>query len=236
MSQTNDSPRRQVVNFVMYRLDPAWRLLPDEQKQQDREELCRLIASWKQPGKMWILPYTTVGMRADSDIMLWRICYELDDLQQMSTEMSHTGLGKYLRTAHSFLAMTKRSTYIMEHAHEGQTDSRGTIVPGKHKYLFIYPFVKSRDWYRLNAPARQGMMNEHIAVGHKYPRVKLNTTYSFGLDDQEFVVAFESDYPEDFVDLVMELRETDASRYTARDTPIFTCIHQSIDGMIATLG
>jgi chlorite dismutase len=237
MSQNTETPqRRQVVNFVMYKLDPAWRLLADDQRQKHREELCRLITSWMRPGEMWILPYTTVGIRADSDIMLWRICWELDQLQQMSTEISRTGLGKYLRTSNSFLSMTKRSIYIMEHVHEGQADSRGTIVPGKHKYLFIYPFVKTRDWYRLNMPARQGMMNEHITVGHKYPRVKLNTTYSFGLDDQEFVVAFESDYPEDFVDLVMELRETDASRYTLRDTPIFTCLHTSIDGMIASLG
>jgi chlorite dismutase len=66
--------------------------------------------------------------------------------------------------------------------------------------------------------------------------VKLNTTYSFGLDDQDFVVAFESDHPEDFVDLVMELRETDASKYTVRDTPIFTCVLKTVTGMIETLG
>ena len=225
-----------MVNFAMYKLDPAWRMLPDEQRQQDRQELCRKITSWMQPGRMLILPYSTVGMRADCDILLWRICYQLEDLQQMSTEICQTGLGRYLQTSHNFLAMTKRSTYLMEHIHEGQTDSRGALVPGKFKYLFIYPFVKSRDWYRLNMPARQGMMNEHIAVGHKYPRVKLNTTYSFGLDDQDFVVAFESDHPEDFVDLVMELRETDASRYTVRDTPIFSCLLKTVDGMIETLG
>jgi len=228
--------RRQVVNFIMYKLDPAWRLLPKDQKQADREQLCRLLISWNQPGRMLILPYSTVGLRADTDVILWRICYQLEDLQQMSTEISQTGLGKHLRTSHSFVAMTKRSTYLIGHSHPGQTDSRGALVPGQFKYLFIYPFVKSRDWYQLNLPARQGMMNEHIAVGHKYPRVKLNTTYSFGLDDQDFVVAFESDHPEDFVDLVMELRETDASRYTARDTPIFTCLLKSVDGIIESLG
>ena len=67
-------------------------------------------------------------------------------------------------------------------------------------------------------------MDEHIALGHKYPSVKLNTTYSFGLDDQEFVVAFETDEPRDFVDLVPALRETEASLYTLRDTPIFSCV------------
>ncbi|MBI3664730.1 MAG: chlorite dismutase family protein [Acidobacteria bacterium] len=232
----SDEPHRQVVNFVTYKLDPAWRLLAEEQKQHDREQLCRLITSWSIPGRMLILPYSLVGIRADADIMLWRICYQLEELQQMSTEISQTGLGAYLRTTHSFLSMTKRSTYILEHVHEGQVDSRGALIPGQFKYIFVYPFVKTRDWYRLNFPARQGMMNEHITVGHKYPRVKLNTTYSFGLDDQEFVVAFESDYPEDFVDLVMDLRETDASRYTLRDTPILTGVLKTVQGMIETLG
>ena len=68
------------------------------------------------------------------------------------------------------------------------------------------------------------MMTEHIRLGHKYPSVKINTTYSFGLDDPEFVVAFESDRPADFLDLVMELRESGASSYTLKDTPIFTCV------------
>jgi len=96
--------------------------------------------------------------------------------------------------------------------------------------------VKTREWYLLRMPARQGLMNDHIAVGHKYPSVKLNTTYSFGLDDQDFVVAFESDKADDFLDLVQELRETDASKYTVRDTPIFTCILKDVKGMLDTIG
>jgi chlorite dismutase len=195
-----------------------------------------VITSWTRPGRTLILPYATVGLRADADIMLWRIGYEMEDLQQMTTEISQTGLGKYLRSTYSLLSMTKRSTYVLEHVHEGQVDSRGTLIPGKFKYIFVYPFVKTREWYLLNLPTRQGMMNEHITIGHKYPRVKLNTTYSFGLDDQDFVVAFESDHPEDFVDLVLELRESDGSKYTVRDTPIFTGIHKTVSGMIETLG
>ncbi len=235
MPETTEQ-RRQVVGFSFYKLDPAWRRLPEEQKQRDRTELCRAITAWMEREEMLVLPYSTVGLRADADVMLWRICYQLEDLQQMSTEISATGLGCYLNASHNLLAMTKGSIYLKGHRHEGQTDSRGQLQPGEYKYLFIYPFVKSKEWYHLNMPTRQGMMNEHIAIGHKYPRVKLNTTYSFGLDDQEFVVAFESDHPEDFVDLVMELRGSDATRYTVRDTPIFTCVRHTVDSMIATLG
>ena len=228
--------RRQFVNFLGWKLDPAWRQLPEEQKKADREELARVLQGWNIPGRMLFLPYSLIGIRADVDILLWRICYALEDLEQMSVDVSRTHLGHYLRPAHSFLSMTKRSTYVIDHQHEGQTDSRGTLVPGKYKYIFIYPFVKTREWYLLNMPTRQGMMNEHIVVGHKYPRVKLNTTYSFGIDDQDFVVAFESDYPEDFVDLVMELRETDSSRYTVRDTPILTGILKKVPELLENLG
>src|SRR3970282_520409 len=112
----------------------------------------------------------------------------------------------------------------------------GAISPGQHHSLFVSPFVKTREWYRLTESTRQGIMKEHIALGHKFPRVKLNTTYSFGLDDQEFVLAFESDYPEDFLDLVMALRETEASRYTLRDTPIFTCVPRPLDEGLNLLG
>lgn len=234
MGDTSEA-KRQLVNFIGYKLDPAWRMLPEEKKKEDRTELCRVLSNWTIADRMLILPYSLVGIRADVDIMLWRICYELEDLQQMQVDLLKTNLGRHLHTTYSLVSMTRRSTYLIGHEHEGQTDSRGILVPGKYKYIFIYPFVKTREWYLLNQPTRQGMMNEHIVVGHKYPSVKLNTTYSFGLDDQDFVVAFESDHPEDFVDLVMELRETDASKYTVRDTPIFTGILKPVPELLETL-
>ncbi len=115
-------------------------------------------------------------------------------------------------------------------------EDRTHIIPGKAKYLFIYPFTKKREWYLLTKFARQGIMDEHIFIGNKYPSVKLNTTYSFGIDDYEFVVAFETDSPDDFVDLVMDLRETEGSRYTLEDTPIFTCTAMSLEDAVNSLG
>ena len=125
---------------------------------------------------------------------------------------------------------------IDKHKHEGQESSRTRIIPGESKYLFVYPFVKSREWYLLPREKRQEMMDRHIAVGHKYATVKINTTYSFGLDDQEFVLGFETDSPQDFLDLVMALRETEASRFTVRDTPIFTCVREDIPKILEKLG
>lgn len=179
--------------------------------------------------------YSLLGLRADCQFLLWRISQVLEDFQQMSGELLQTGLGKYISIPYSFLAMTKRSMYVDKHVHEDQENRRTRIVPGESKYLFIYPFVKTREWYALSKEKRQELMDGHIRIGHKYPTVKLNTTYSFGLDDQEFVVAFETDKPADFLDLVMELRETEASRYTLRDTPIFTCIRKPLEAILNEL-
>jgi len=113
---------------------------------------------------------------------------------------------------------------------------RLVVLPEGRRYLLVYPFVKTHSWYRLPRGERQRQMSEHIAMGHRYPGVKINTTYSFGLDDQEFVVAFESDSVADFLDLVQELRESEASSHTVHDTPSFTCIAMDVEDTLAALG
>ncbi len=228
------APTRQYVNFVFYQVDPAWRRLSEDVRTQGKQEFLRAVEDYA--GKVLVVPYSTIGIRGDCDVMLWRISYDLDLFQDMSAKILASGLGQYLSTPYSYLAMTKRSVYVDHHSHAGQEGKRLTVVPGKSKYNFVYPFLKTREWFLLTKAARQGMMDEHIEVGHRFPSVKLNTSYSFGLDDQEWVVAFESDKPEDFLELVMALRETEGSRYTLRDTPIFTCIRKSLKDMLDTLG
>ncbi|MEM1013310.1 MAG: chlorite dismutase family protein, partial [Planctomycetota bacterium] len=171
----------------------------------------------------------------DTDFIVWRIAYESDVLQRREAAMNRTRLAGYLTTSHRFLAMTKRSQYIDPVDPFHDENSRAKIVPGRRKYLFVYPFVKTRPWYLMSQEDRQTAMSEHIRVGTKYPSVKLNTTYSFGLDDQEFVVAFETDIASDFLDLVQELRETEASKYTLRDTPMFTCVRTEMPAILDEL-
>jgi chlorite dismutase len=225
---------RQSVNFAFYKVDPAWRRLPKEEREASKKEFGAAVEEWRQ--RMLLIPYSTVGLRPETDFMLWRIADSLDLLQEMSRQLNRTALGAYLTTPYSFVAMTKRSIYVDKHVHPGQEGRRAAIIPGEYRYLFVYPFVKTRDWFLLPIERRQEMMDVHIKVGHQFPSVKLNTTYSFGLDDQEFVVAFESDKPADFVDLVMALRETEGSRFTLRDTPIITCIRKPILETLDDLG
>ena len=232
--QAPEDNRRQYVNFVFYKVDPAWRRLPQEDRKRGKCQFIDVVKSFDDD--VMTIPYSLVGIRGDCDFMLWRIGYDLPELQKMTAALLATDLGKYLTTPYSYLAMTKRSTYVREHRHADQEGTRLRLTPGKFHYLFVYPFIKTRAWYRLTQQARQGMMNEHIEIGHRYPTVRLNTTYSFGLDDQEFVVAFESDKPEDFLDLVMELRAAETSNYTQRDTPIFTCLHHDLPQVLDLLG
>lgn len=224
---------RQFITFSYYKLDAAWRHLSDEQRQEGRNEWLEVVQKYSGSGTV-IVPYSCVGLRAEHDILLWRIDYELSRLQNMQAEMSRTGLGKYLLPSLSFLSMSKRSLYV-DKINPEHDEIRTVIKPGRGKYIFVYPFVKSREWYLLHKQTRQGIMDEHIEIGNKYPSVKLNTTYSFGIDDQDFVVAFEGDYPEDFVDLVMELRESDGSKYTVRDTPIITGIKGTLEEVVDTV-
>ena len=146
-----------------------------------------------------------------------------------------TPMGAYLNMAYSYFSQTKRSIYEIRDM-PGEDEERLIIQPTDAKYLFVYPFIKSRDWYLMSQQARQGIMDEHITVGREYPSVKLNTTYSFGIDDYEFIVAFETDEPSDFLDLVQRLRETESSRYTVQDTPLFSCINMRLIEALDALG
>lgn len=226
--------KEQYISFAFYKVDPAWRRLPKEERETSKREFVAAVEQWHD--RMLLIPYSTVGLRPDTDFMLWRIGESLDLFQEMSRQLNGTVLGAYLTTPYSFVAMARRSIYVGKHTHPGQEGRRAKITPGEYRYLFVYPFVKRRDWYLLPVDRRQEMMDAHIEIGHKFPSVKLNTTYSFGLDDQEFVVAFESDKPADFVELIMALRETESSRFTLRDTPILTCVRKTIHEVLDDLG
>jgi len=227
---------QQYVSFLFYKIDPSWRRLPQSEREQGKKEFTQVVEEYTKDRKQFmVMTYSTMGTRGDVDFMMWRIGYSLETMQEFTAKLLATKLGNYLTTPYSYLAITKRSVYVdkINPEHEEQ---RLRVIPGKAKYLFMYPFVKTPEWYLLTKHTRQGMMDEHIIVGNKYPSVKLNTTYSFGLDDQEFSLAFETDSPEDFVNLLMDLRETQGRLYTQRDTPIFTCVNRGLKETLELLG
>jgi chlorite dismutase len=227
-----DRQRRQFLNYSFYRLDPLFRRLPADEQRVAAAGFIDLVRTWESMDDVIVRTYSLVGLRADVDFMLWRIAFDPLCFQSMEAAIRRSPLGAYLSQVHSFLSLQRRSPYInkMKGAGEGVE-----LLPGQGKYLFVYPFTKTRSWYRLSPHARQGMMDEHIAASAPFKGVHLNTSFSYGLDDQDFVVAFDSDYPQEFVDLVGRLRYTEASLYTQRDTPMFTCAKAPIDAILAQL-
>lgn len=229
---------RQHIRFAFYRVRTEWRLLSATERAAQREELAALVRELDERDNVLIRSYSLVGTRGDADFMLWLVSDRVDDLHEFSARVNRLRIGAYLDSPYSYFSMTKKSMYVDKHLHPNQEgrSNRLVISPTGRRYLFVYPFVKTRSWYRLSAEERQRQMSEHIAMGHRYPGVKINTTYSFGLDDQEFVVAFESDSVADFLDLVQEMRESEASTHTVRDVPSFTCIAMDIDEALAAIG
>ena len=229
---------RQYVRFAFYKIDPVWRRLPDEVKREHKLELTKVIKEFNR--RMLLRPYSTMGTRADTELLLWQISEDPTAIQDLAAAVVNTGMGAYLSLTHSYFSQTKRSIYEIRTDITGgdaeDPEERLVIDPSESKFLFIYPFVKTREWYQLSQHARQGMMDEHIIIGRKYPSIKLNTTYSFGIDDYEFVVAFETDEMSDFLDLVQDLRESTVSLYTLQDTPLFACTNMRLEEALDCLG
>ncbi len=203
----------QYVAYQFFRVDPAWRQLPVEERMAGKDAFAEVVEDWA--GRMETLrAYSVTGVRPDSDFFLWKITQRYGDLGELGSALNSTPLAGWLETPYSYLATTKASQY---------TAARRArrIVPRGSPYLVVYPFVKIRPWYALSEDERQRAMDEHIRIGAEFATIHNHTTYSFGIDDQEFMTAFECDEPADFMHLMLTLRDSEASRYTERDTPIF---------------
>jgi chlorite dismutase len=210
---------RTFAKFTFFKIDPAWQRRDREQRAEDKREFLAACEDFALDRSL--RAYSTVGTRGDADLLLLAQSPILDDIHNFHVVLGQSGLAAWASIPYSYLAMTKRSPY-------SEADARPEICTSTRKYLFVYPFEKRREWYRLPASERERIMAEHIEIGRRYPEITINTAYSFGLDDQEFVVSFEGDNPGEFLDLVQELRGSESSAYTLRDTPIFTCVAMSV--------
>jgi chlorite dismutase len=218
----------QYVAYTFYRVDPAWRRLPVEERRAGKDAFAEVIEDFAERFDH-LRAYTTIGVRPETDFFLWKITQRYDDLEELGAALNGTPLAGWLETPYSYLATTKASQY---------TSARKPrkIAPHGLPYLVVYPFVKLRPWYALTEEDRQRAMDEHMVIGREdFPGIKNHTTYSFGIDDQEFMTAFECDEPADFMHLMLRLRESEASSYTERDTPIFVGRHLPLREALAAL-
>ncbi len=216
------------LNFSFFKVDPKWRWLNEIGKEEAAKEFASLVEVANT--KMKVRTYSTLGLREDSDLMLWMISTSIEKMQIMTSKVYSTVLGKYLIPSYVFLSVARHSVYSNNITPKFMTDEQPM------KYCIVYPFVKSREWYLLPFEERKRMMEEHILVGRKFPQIRLNTTYSFGLDDQDFMLAFETADLAIFQELIIQLRETRVSKYIIRDTPMMVCIYKGVEDIIKGLG
>ncbi|MDP8907918.1 MAG: chlorite dismutase family protein, partial [Chloroflexota bacterium] len=160
--------RRQYVKFTFFKVDPAWRRQESSARETQKAEFAGVVEQWAE--RNLVRCYSTIGTRGDVDFLVWQVSYELSDIQQMNGELLGTDLGGWLTTPFSYLSMTKHSLYVEKYAGPGQDQfTRLTLAPGEHKFLFVYPLTKVREWYGLPQEERQQAMNEHIAIGRTFP-------------------------------------------------------------------
>jgi chlorite dismutase len=228
--KTEDIKKEQQIflNFSFFKVDPKWRWLNEIGKEEAAKEFQNLLEVANT--KMKVIPYSTIGLRSDADFMLWMIADSVEKMQILTSKIYFTVLGKYIEPSQIYLSSSRKSIYSNQVKSNFMTDQKPL------KYNIVYPFIKSREWYLLPFEKRKKMMEEHIGVGRKFPNIRLNTSYSFGIHDQDFMLAFETDNLNDFQNLIIELRETKVSKYVVKDTPMIVCLHKDIEQVIKSLG
>jgi chlorite dismutase len=219
-------PERTFVKYTFVKVDPAWRRLDKDERAEHKREFAAACNDFAEDH--YLRAYSLVGTRGDCDLMVRSATPNLDAIHELHVVLNQSGLMRWSTIPYSYLAVTKESVY----ADEPQPLAPR---PTDHRFLIVYPMWKKREWFRLPEEERMRVMREHIAVARRFTGISTNTAYSFGLDDQEFVVAFDADDAMEFMDLVQELRATESSAYTESETPIFTCIHSSIERALDAL-
>lgn len=229
MDTDEQTPATTFVQFLFYRLDPAWRRLPEDGR------ICRATSEFadtvEEAGTITTYAYHTTGLKAGTDLLLWRHGSDVAEMQASAARLQQTTFGRYLELTRSYFGLIRPSTYTRRQTAQEQavfSQERGT-------YLVVYPFTKTVEWYLLGKATRQGMMNEHIKVGREYPNIKQILVHSTGLDDQEFMVSYETEDLLEFQSLVIDLRSSDARAYTLADTPIYTCVHRPLREVLELL-
>ena len=217
------------VHAWLLRLDPAWRRQPPGERRDDVAGFCAAIERTER--RLTQHAYSTIGLRAEGDLLLWRMAERIEDVEASAADLLSAGVGRWMSPSLSMIGMTRPSQYVKR----PPTQEQSLFTGERSRYLVVYPFVKSTEWYLASPEERQEVMKGHMRVGHAYPQVRQLLAYSFGLDDQEFIVAYETDDLVAFQDLVRDLRATESRRSTVRDTPIVTGVHRPLGEILGML-
>lgn len=232
--ETGETPagelRSRFVQYLCLKTDPLWRRLASGIREQGRAAFAEVIQ--RAAPAVTTAAYSTLGLKTSAELLLWWHCDTPELAQETLSRLLQTGLGQYCEVTHSLFGLTRPSIYTKRRTAQEQALDE----PTRLRYLVVYPFSKTIEWYLMSREARQGLMNEHMRIGHEFTDVRQVLLYATGLDDQEFIVAYETDRLERHQQLVIDLRSAESRRYTLRDTPIFTAIHRPLAAALALLG
>jgi chlorite dismutase len=217
------------VQALALGLDAAWRRLPAGERRATADAFAAALAT---ADPVRTETYSLTGLKAGIDLLVWRLAPSLEDLETAAARALRTGMGRWMTVGQSFLGLIRESQYVAKPTSQEQSLFEGE----RSRYLVVYPFTKSTDWYLTSKEVRQGSMNEHMKVGRGYPAIRQLLAYSFGLDDMDFLVAYETDDLPAFSALVRDLRSTEGRRSTLRDTPILVGVHRPIAEIVDLLG
>ncbi len=219
------------VQALALGLDPAWRRRSPDERHDDGCRFAEAEAGAQLTG-VRSMTYSSIGLEPGVDLLFWRMAPSIDALENAAASVLRAGLWPWLTVCHSLIGRIGPSQYVRKSTDQEQSPFDGE----RSRYLVVYPFTKSTDWYLLSKEARQGVMNEHMRVGHDYPTIRQALAYSFGLDSQDFVVAYETDDLVAFGDLVRALRSTESRRSTVSDAPILLGVKREMDEILDLLG
>lgn len=205
---------------------PAARRLPEERRAAAAAEAQTALDG---AGVTVRGSYSLQGFRAEADLLLWLIAPTADALQDAIVAFRHTELGRSLDAHWTNIGVHREAEFAKSHV--------PAFLAGEEprKYVCVYPFVRSLEWYLLEPDARSGMLREHGMMGREYPDVRANTVSAFALGDYEWLLAFEADELTRIVDLMRHLRGAEARRHTREELPFFTGIRKSLAEVVADL-
>lgn len=216
-------------HFALTAFSPAyWALDTSARSELHRQWLSDLRAA---AGKVDL--YQVFPTEAQADVLVWSA---VNCESPAAAAEFFERFARAINPQRAYLSVTTALWGYTRQSQYTKVRSAQEIDPfsdSRKPYLVIYPFVKTTDWYLMSREARQGMMNEHIRIGKQYEEIRQLLLYSFGLQDQEFVVVYETDDLTRFSDLVNELRGAEGRRYTLRDTPLHTAIYHPAEETLA---
>jgi hydrogen peroxide-dependent heme synthase len=225
---TDQQPTTLYAHFLVFRSTPELRALDAAARDQAFHEADVLLKEWSDRVTLRGA-YSTVGLRADADLVLWLVAPSIDLIQDLTVALRRTDLGRRLELSHAFTGIVRPAEFTANHA--------PAFVRGEapRKFLCVYPFVRTPEWYLLPSDERAGLLREHGEMGREFPDVLANTTSAFGINDWEWILAFEADDLGRIVDCIRRLREAEARRFTKVEIPFVTGIRKDVPEALADL-